>query len=540
MEKALASTTFILCLVSIGCAPDSHDDSVFGRTGTGDVFTAEFDTIDGRQELAYEVIDGQAIFQGDIVLGAVDNRSASGLRSSSAAISGAPRRWPNGVVPYVISSNLPDHSRVTAAIAHWNTRTPVRLVPRTGESDWVEFVPHADSCLSYVGRIGGRQAISLALVCNSGTVIHEIGHAVGLWHEQSRADRDQHVEIHWENIESGKAFAFDKYTNGRDYGPYDFDSIMHYGSTYFSSNGLPTITRLSGATINPNRTRLSTGDIGAVTTLYGCRSGASCDDGNPCTDNDRCQGSTCQGSPVICSASDQCHTAGVCNPSTGVCTQPLAADYTPCEDENLCTQADHCIGGRCRSGEVVDCPALNQCHATGVCDPTTGLCSPRKRADGAVCDDGDACSQRDVCVDGDCRGFEAVQCQAQDECRQAGVCDSTSGVCTNPLKEDGARCDDGDACTLGDACHAGACGPGTPVVCETTDACHSPGTCAPQTGACSAPELDQSCSELARIRSAQGPSGGCGCASSAPSPTRRVPGLALLLGVVMTTLRRHL
>ena len=59
-------------------------------------------------------------------------------------------------------------------------------------------------CSSNIGRIGGRQNISIGGGCESkGVVMHEMFHALGRWHEQSRPDRNLFVTVREENIKSG-------------------------------------------------------------------------------------------------------------------------------------------------------------------------------------------------------------------------------------------------------------------------------------------------------------------------------------------------
>lgn len=72
--------------------------------------------------------------------------------------------------------------------------------------------------------------------------VHEIGHALGLWHEQSRADRDSYIKILWENIAEDHKYNFNQHLHdGKDFGVYDYASIMHYGPLAFSKNGEKTI-----------------------------------------------------------------------------------------------------------------------------------------------------------------------------------------------------------------------------------------------------------------------------------------------------------
>jgi hypothetical protein len=92
--------------------------------------------------------------------------------------------------------------------------------------------------------VGGSQTVNIYNWTWRFIIAHELGHALGFWHEQSRSDRDSFVQINWGNIESGKAYNFDRHDEASHFGPYDFDSVMHYSQDSFSTNGLPTITVL--------------------------------------------------------------------------------------------------------------------------------------------------------------------------------------------------------------------------------------------------------------------------------------------------------
>ncbi len=227
------------------------------------------------RELRYSEVNGLAVFEGDIILGRADAlpRQPGEVSAQGISVTGAGFRWPNAVVPFTIDANLPDQARVTNAIRHWQERTNVRFIPRNAGNaqsypDFVTFRP-GTGCSSPVGKQGGEQFVTLEAACSTGNTIHEIGHAVGLWHEQSREDRDTFVTINWANIQDGRAHNFNQHiTDGDDLGAYDYGSIMHYGAFDFSRNGQATITVLTAGAVIGQRNALSNGDINAIFTLY--------------------------------------------------------------------------------------------------------------------------------------------------------------------------------------------------------------------------------------------------------------------------------
>jgi hypothetical protein len=196
--------------------------------------------------------------------------------------------------------------------------------------------------------------------------------------------------------------------------------------------------------------------------------GSACSDGDACTQTDTCQAGVCTGgNPVVCAAQDQCHVAGVCNPSDGSCSNPNATDGTSCNDGNACTTGDVCVAGIC-TGTPVDCPAPTACQISVTCDPSSGSCVAVNQPDGTLCGADNACSH-DIC--------------------QAGAC------VANVPKPLGTACNDQNSCTQTDACDgAGACVGSALVTCPPTDACHGQGVCDTTTGACGAnPQLPGTC-----------------------------------------------
>ncbi len=215
---------------------------------------------------------------------------------------------------------------------------------------------------------------------------------------------------------------------------------------------------------------------------YTYNDGLICDDGNRCTSNDKCSGGKCVGGQVKqCQNDPPCKTDGKCDPATGQCTYKLN-DGAPCEDGNPCTINDKCSGGYCKSGAHKQCPDDPPCKTFGYCDSSTGQCKYTYN-DNWSCDDGNKCTTGDHCMGGKCVGGQTVQCHDNPPCKTNGKCNPNTGQCEYTFN-DGVSCDDGNLCSTGGTCYQGECKGGSQVQCPNNPPCKINGHCNPSTGQC--------------------------------------------------------
>jgi hypothetical protein len=312
----------LLLLVGLGAACNTGPSSpsatapalVEGSRGFATVYIPGV----GEQRVEYVVKNGRAVYAGDVTL------SPEQIAASQANEPGSPEsdsttvhsalvgralqsyRWPNGVIPYSIDRNtIPVGSSldtvVNGAMTEWAQLAPLTFKPYTGSGDyllWQATDPAGDGGQSSsVGHIAGsgKHTISLATDVGGfpGIPRHELGHIIGLYHEQQRADRDQYVVVydgispvgcsgsacypnHWAPC-GGVNSDYERYSNvaqgnygndGNDYTPFDFQSIMIYGSdTNGCCNGTPCMTGLNGAQFTGN-TDISAWDAAGVKQMY--------------------------------------------------------------------------------------------------------------------------------------------------------------------------------------------------------------------------------------------------------------------------------
>lgn len=171
--------------------------------------------------------EGCILIEGDILVPEISTR---GLFATNW--------WPNGVIPYVFNGNVSAANRALAieAMAEWEMVANIVFQNGIGTGDYIYIQNHASANNSWVGVQGGMQIVNIHN-WNEFTIVHELGHTLGLWHEQSRADRDAYVTINLALIAPGDRHNFDIHSEAYMIGPYNFDSIMHYGQCAFSICG---------------------------------------------------------------------------------------------------------------------------------------------------------------------------------------------------------------------------------------------------------------------------------------------------------------
>jgi len=211
--------------------------------------------------IGYEKKNNLNLFLGDIMLRddeisakpqkKFDKVMGTGIAEFSAL-------WPDGIVKYEIDPSTSNERRqaIITAMKNWSHSTKIRFFDVSGSNnkgDYVHLVYGNIGNNSYVGRIGGKQALNLEND-GVGVIVHELGHALGMFHEQMRSDRDSYIRIVWDNIQPDWQPQFFQYASADNVlanaprTTFDFKSIMLYSSisTTAVDINFPVMTKLNG------------------------------------------------------------------------------------------------------------------------------------------------------------------------------------------------------------------------------------------------------------------------------------------------------
>jgi hypothetical protein len=213
--------------------------------------------------------EGMAVAFGDVLLGTptVEMKSNSGATKPPDV-----RLWDTTVIPYHIQPNVPHPERIREALEAFQG-TPITFVPYTDQKDALVFETKPSNCRSYVGKVGGLQPVWLSDNCYAPQIIHEVMHALGFVHEQSRTDRDLHLDILWDNIDDEYKTQFAMVPTGlmkaMEGSTFDFQSVMLYKPEAFAKRpGMPTMKSKTSEAIAPTP-GLSKQDIDRLFKVYG-------------------------------------------------------------------------------------------------------------------------------------------------------------------------------------------------------------------------------------------------------------------------------
>ncbi|KAF0043676.1 hypothetical protein F2P81_005013 [Scophthalmus maximus] len=210
---------------------------------------------------------------GDIAVGSEAEKNADPCTSRGCMWG----KWTDGKVyiPYYITNHFSSREKaiITRGLESFSSFSCIRFRPtRSSDRDWLS-IESQNGCYSFVGRTGGKQVVSLARsgCLYHGTVQHELLHALGFNHEQTRSDRDNHIRVMLQNVHSGMEHNFRKIATLNQGTPYDYNSVMQYHKYAFSKNNYPTMVPIPNSNVSFGQaTQMSKNDIDRLNRLYQC------------------------------------------------------------------------------------------------------------------------------------------------------------------------------------------------------------------------------------------------------------------------------
>ncbi|BBN95214.1 metallopeptidase [Deinococcus grandis] len=263
----VASSLIVLSVILAACSPSPTPDARV----TPEKAPATLIMPDGtEQQVMGFKQDGYLMLEDDIILASLTEKP---LGKEGTYVVDTRYRWTGRTIPYTFAANVPQaiRDRVAAAASTIRSTTNVVVTPRTSttQRNYVEITYNTGtSCASSLGMVGGKQTITLADRCTTGSIIHEFGHAMGLFHEQTRPDRDKSVTIIWANIPADWQSQYQIRSGSAGYGAYDFDSIMHYPAFFDGKIAIQPIDPSIDLNRMGQRNGFSTTDKSTINAMY--------------------------------------------------------------------------------------------------------------------------------------------------------------------------------------------------------------------------------------------------------------------------------
>jgi len=271
--RRAALSAFIVFFISIAFLAWGQTPQPELRTGIWRGMKVTYISVPGK--------DGRPkdIYQGDIVLDHV-RESPNSPQSESLGVAYASYLWPKVgsvyEIPYTIDPSSGDMTNLNTAITQFNSTFSgvIQLVAYTSQTNYIDFDFDASNtsgvCEAYEGMVGGEQVVGGSGTCTVATILHEMGHTVGVWHEQSRPDRNTYVNVNYGAVIKASRSNFDQLLdNDQELTPYDYASVMEYPAFSFSRNGEPCIESIPAGIPLSNPNGYSAGDIDGILRLYG-------------------------------------------------------------------------------------------------------------------------------------------------------------------------------------------------------------------------------------------------------------------------------
>ena len=271
---------YLLLTLVLSCNKDNQSITSANRINYNEEYIPKGEVKEvpiGDGKIVYLDLMDSTYFLGDMLVSKEQVESfypktKAAFRTESSA------RWA-GVIKYYISSDFTATAKnairsgismVEAAVTSITFQESASRISSNG----INFIATPETNNSPVGK---QSINNINLQYNlpiGGVAAHEILHSLGYFHEQSRTDRNSYVIINYSNIKSKKEHNFQTFSqagyNGKNFGAYDYQSIMHYGSWDFAKDtSIPTITKLDGSCFESQRTHLTNGDLFAIDRLYG-------------------------------------------------------------------------------------------------------------------------------------------------------------------------------------------------------------------------------------------------------------------------------